>query len=185
MKQEVVKVIIKALKKMKLGANEEKVEKLITTPPSVDMGDYSFPCFSLCEDLKMSPNEAALEVRKNIGNIREVDFDDVQAVGGYVNFFLDRKNMARAVVYEAITQGKKYGRLKLGKRKKFVVEFSSPNIAKPFGIGHLRSTIIGNAIANMAEFVGYKPVRINYLGDWGTQFGKILCGYDNFGSEKR
>ena len=185
MSKEVAEIVQKALKKLKISLDTEEIEQLITTPPSVEMGDYSLPCFSFSEKLKMPPNEVALNIRKKIGNIREVDFDDIQVEGGYLNFILDRKDMARRLVYEAITKKAKFGKTNIGSRRKFVVEFSSPNIAKPFGIGHLRSTIIGNSIANIAEFVGYKPVRLNYLGDWGTKFGKILFGYDKFGSETR
>jgi len=184
-KKLVVKLLKKALEEKKVKIKEEEIEKYVETPPSIDLGDYAFPCFFLAEQLKQSPNQIALELREKIGNEPPVDFDDVQTQGAYVNFFLDRKNVARKVVWEAITQKKNFGKSKIGKNKKIVVEFSSPNIAKPFGIGHLRSTILGNALANIAEFVGYKAVRINYLGDWGTQFGKVIFGYKKFGSEKK
>ena len=163
----------------------EDVEQRLEIPPKVDMGDFSFPVFFLRDKTKMLADELAIKLREEIGNIPETDFDDVQTAGGYVNFFLDRKNMARKVVWEAITQKAKYGKSKLGARKKVVVEFSSPNIAKPFGLHHLRSTIIGNSIANMAKFLGYKPIKINYLGDWGTQFGKLIYAFDQWGNEDK
>lgn len=185
MKEVVVNILKKALREIGVKLKEEEIEKTIEIPPSVDMGDYSFPCFFMADYLKKSPNEIALELREKIGNIPETDLDDVQSAGPYVNFFIDRKNMARQVVWEAITKKQNYGKSKIGAKQKIAIDLSHPNIAKPFGVGHLRSTIIGNAIANMAEFLGYKPVRLNYLGDWGTQFGKVLFGYEEFGNEKQ
>jgi arginyl-tRNA synthetase len=185
MKKLVVDVLEKALKKKGLKISREEIGEKISVPPSLGMGDYAFPCFFLAEKLKDNPHEIALELRDEIKTPKATDFDDIQTVGPYINFFIDRKNLARKVVWDTISQKKEYGAEKIGRGKKLVIEFSSPNIAKPFGIGHLRSTIIGNSIANIAEFIGYKVVRINYLGDWGSQFGKVLFGYDKFGNEKR
>lgn len=185
MKKQVAEIIRKALKNMDVSLKLEDIEARLDTPPTVDMGDFSFPVFFLRDETKMLPDELAIKLRTEIGNISETDFDDVQTVGGYVNFFLDRKNMARKVVWEAITQKDKFGKSKIGAKKKIIVECSSPNIAKSFGIGHLRSTIIGNSISNIAEFLGYKPVKINYLGDWGTQFGKLIFAFDKWGDEDK
>ena len=184
MKKEVVKLLKKPLEELKADLTDEQISRIVETPPSPEMGDYSFPCFSLAEKLKMSPHEIALEVREKIRDFPETDFDDVQTQGPYVNFFVNRKGFARQVVWDIITQKKNFGKSNIGNGKKAVVEFSSPNIAKPFGIGHLRSTIIGNSLANILEFTGYKSVRINYLGAWGTQFGRLLAGYHKFGKEK-
>ncbi len=185
MKEAVIKLLKKALKEKKIKLKDEEIERLIESPPSPHMGDYAFPCFFLAERLKQEPHQIALELRGEIGDPSATDFDDVQTKGGYINFFLDRKNLARKVIFESITNKAKFGRGDIGKRKKVVVEFSSPNVAKPFGIGHLRSTIIGNALANICEFEGFKVIRLNYPGDWGTQFGKLLLGYEKFGSEKK
>ncbi len=185
MKALVIKVLKKALKKEKIELKDEEINNLLEVPPNQEMGDYAFPCFFLADKLKQTPNQIALQIRSNIGNHPIMDFNDIQTSGPYINFFLNRKNLARKTVWEILTQKEKYGKTNLGKRKKIVVEFSSPNIAKPFGIGHLRSTIIGNAIANICEFEGFKAVRINYLGDWGTQFGKLMFGYKKFGNEKK
>ncbi len=185
MKELVIKVLKKALKKEKIELKDEEISNLLEMPPNQDMGDYAFPCFFLADKLKQAPNQIALQIRSNIGNHPIMDFDDIQTSGAYINFFISRKNLARKTVWEILTQKEKYGKTNLGKRKKIVVEFSSPNIAKPFGIGHLRSTIIGNAIANICEFEGFNAVRINYLGDWGTQFGKLMFGYKKFGNEKK
>ena len=158
---------------------------LLEIPPSPEMGDYAFPCFSFANQLKMSPHEIALAVREKIGNPPLNKFEDIQVSGSYVNFFLDRKDLARQLIWKTLNQKENFGKSKIGKQKKIVVEFSAPNIAKPFGIGHLRSTIIGNSIANISEFVGFKTVRLNYLGDWGSQFGKLILGYEKFGNEKK
>ena len=184
MKKEIVKLLKKPLKDLKVDLKDEQIEKIIEIPPSPGMGDYSFPCFFLADRMKMSPHEIALEIREKIGDFPETEFEDVETDGPYVNFFVNRKSLARQVVWDVITQKKKYGESKEGQGKKVIVEFSSPNIAKPFGIGHLRSTIIGNSLANIFEFSGYKVTKINYPGDWGTQFGRLLAGYQKFGKEK-
>ena len=185
MKEAVVKVLKKALKKQKINLKDKEIEDVIEIPPSSEMGDFSFPCFFLAGQLKQNPVQIALELREKIGNHPVMEFEDIQTSGAYINFFLNRKDLARKTVWEILTQKAKYGQMNFGKKKKILVEFSSPNLAKPFGIGHLRSTIIGNSIANICEFEGFKAVRINYLGDWGTQFGKLLLGYEKFGSEKK
>lgn len=185
MRKMVVKILKKALKEKKIDFTDEQIEKLVEIPPNSDMGDYSFPCFSLSEKLKDDPSEIAIEIREKIGNPPTMDFEDIQTKGPYINFFVNRKSLARQVVWNAITQKKNFGKTGIGKGRKIIVEFSSPNIAKPFGIGHLRSTIIGNSLANIFEFQDAKVIRINYLGDWGTQFGKLLFAYEKFGSEKK
>lgn len=186
MKEAIVKVLKKALDEAGVPLKKQEIENLIETPSSAEFGDYSFPCFVLTGKLKDEPHEIALEIREKIGNdFPETDFEDIQTKGPYINFFVNRKSLARQVVWDVITKKKNFGKTNLGNGKKAVVEFSSPNIAKPFSIGHLRSTIIGNSIANILEFQGHRIARINYLGDWGTQFGKLLFGYKKFGSEKR
>ena len=184
MKEVVVKVLKKALKEKKVDLTTEQIERLVEIPPSAEMGDYSFPCFFLSEKLKDNPSQIALEIREKIGNLSETDFEDIQTKGPYINFFVNRKSFARQVVWDVITRKKDFGKTETGKGKRIIVEFSSPNIAKPFGIGHLRSTIIGNSLANIFEFQGFKVTRLNYLGDWGTQFGRLLFAYEKYGSEK-
>ncbi|MEK6913032.1 MAG: arginine--tRNA ligase [Nanoarchaeota archaeon] len=185
MKEVVVKVLKKALKEKKVDLTTEQIERLVEIPPSAEMGDYSFPCFFLSEKLKDNPSQIALEIREKIGNLSETDFEDIQTKGPYINFFVNRKSFARQVVWDVITRKKDFGKTETGKGKRIIVEFSSPNIAKPFGIGHLRSTIIGNSLANIFEFQGFKVTRLNYLGDWGTQFGRLLFAYEKYGSEKK
>lgn len=185
MKEVIVKLLKKALNEKEVSMSKKEIENMIEIPPNSDFGDYAFPCFSLSSQLKDNPSQIAIEIREKIGNVPETDFEDVQTQGPYINFFVNRKSLARQVVWDAIMKKKNYGKSDVGKNKKVVVEFSSPNIAKPFGIGHLRSTIIGNSISKILEFQGYKTVKINYFGDWGTQFGKLLFAYDKWGSEKK
>ena len=185
MKEFVIKVLKKALKEKGVKLRDDEISKVLETPPSYEMGDYAFPCFFLSKKLNEEPNEIALELREEIGNHPISDFDDIQTSGAYINFFLNRKEIARKAVWEIINQKEKFGKINVGKNKKVVMDYSHPNIGKPFGIGHLRSTIIGNSIANIYDFMGFKTIRINYLGDWGTQFGKLLLGYEKFGNEKK
>ncbi len=185
MKKLVVKLLKKALKEKRVKLKDEEIERLLEVPPTADMGDYAFPCFFLAEKLKEEPNQIALEIREKIGNPPVMDFEDIQTAGPYVNFFFNRKTLAKKLVWEVINQKKDFGKSKIGDKKKIVVEFSAPNIAKPFGIGHLRSTIIGNSIANICEFQGFKVIRLNYFGDWGAQFGRLLVGYKKFGDETK
>lgn len=184
MKKEVIKILKKPLKELKIYLSDSEIEKLIEIPPSSEMGDYSFPCFSFAEKMKMDPHEIALEIREKIGDFPETEFDEIDTDGPYVNFFVNQGGLARETVWNIISQKKKFGRIDAGKGKKAVVEFSSPNIAKPFGIGHLRSTIIGNSLANILEFSGYKVVRLNYPADWGTQMGKLIFGFQKWGKER-
>ena len=124
MKKEVVNLLKKPLKDLKVVLTSEQIEKTIESPPSPDMGDYAFPCFFLAEKLKMSPHEIALEVREKIGDFPETEFYDIQVDGPYVNFFVNRKSLARQVVWDIITQKKNYGRANIGNKKKAIVEFS-------------------------------------------------------------
>lgn len=162
--------------------SEKEVYSLIEVPPSPQLGDYSFPCFSLAKSFKKSPIEIASELSKKI---QSKEFEKIESAGPYINFFVDRDKIAKDILGKILKEKEKYGSSKFGKGKKIVIDMSSPNIAKPFGIGHLRSTIIGNSIANISKFQGYAPVKINYLGDWGTQFGKMIVGYKKKGNEKK
>lgn len=185
MKKAVITVLKKALKEEGVDLKEEEIEKIIEIPLSSETGDYAFPCFFLSDRLELDPHDIAVEIREKIGEPPATEFEDIRVDGAYLNFFVNRKSLARQVVWDIITKKKKYGETNIGGKKRVIVEFSSPNIAKPFGIGHLRSTIIGNSISNILEFTGHRVTRINYLGDWGTQFGKLLFGYKKFGSEKK
>ena len=172
-------LIIESLSKH-LPINKEEITKLIEIPPSQELGDYSFPCFFLSKQLKKSPNEIALELSKKIKN---ENFEKIEGKGPYLNFFINKIKLAEFLISKIKKEKDSYGSSKDGKGKNIVIEMSSPNIAKPFGIGHLRSTVIGNSISEIAKFLGYKVIKINYLGDWGTPFGKLIAGYKKYGKE--
>jgi len=164
------------------GFDAEKVYGMLEIPPNPAMGDLAFPCFQLAKALRKAPPQIAQEVAAQFSGtpVREV-----QAVGPYVNLFLDQETVARKVIGTILAQGSAYGSRDVGGGRQVPIDLSSPNIAKPFSMGHLRSTVIGNAIANIMEKHGYKPVRINHLGDWGTQFGKLIVAYKKWGDEAK
>ncbi len=167
-----------------LKLNPQEIENYIEIPPESLMGDFAFPCFFLASKLRKNPNEISLKIKEEIKKFPK-EISEIKIAGAYLNFFINKKILAVNLINEILREKEKYGSDTLGKGKKVIVEFSSPNIAKPFGIGHLRSTIIGNAIANLYNFKGYGVIRINYLGDWGTQFGKLIAGYKKYGDESK
>ncbi|MEK6898524.1 MAG: arginine--tRNA ligase [Nanoarchaeota archaeon] len=173
-------IVVKLLKKV--VKDELDIEELIEKPKDDSLGDYAFPCFALAKFMKKNPVEIAKELASKI--IKTEEIEKVQASGPYVNFFVSRKMLASGTILEVKKKRDKYGSSKIGAEKVVVIDMSSPNIAKPFGIGHLRSTIIGNSIAKTLSFSGYKVKKLNYLGDWGTPFGKIIAGYKEFGNSK-
>lgn len=160
----------------------DNVYNMLETPPNPAMGDVAFPCFQLAKALRKAPPMIAAELAEQISG---APLKEVKAVGPYVNLFLDQEIVAQQVIRTVLSQGKAYGDSDLGKGRNVPIDLSSPNIAKPFSMGHLRSTVIGNAIANIMEKQGYKPVRINHLGDWGTQFGKLIVAYKLWGDEEK
>ncbi len=184
MKELVIKVLKKALKKEKVELNDEEINNLLEVPPSPDMGDYAFPCFSFVDKLKQAPNQIALQIRSNIGNPPVMDFDDIQTAGPYINFFLNRKNLARKTVWEILTQKDKYGKINLGKRKHTMVEFAQPNTNKPLHLGHLRNISIGESVSRILEFNGEKVVRANINNDRGIHICKSMLAYQKWGKDK-
>ena len=150
-----------------------KQDIVLEIPPDPKMGDLALPCFQFSKILKQSPNQIAKDLEKKL----KKKFN-VKVMGPYINFFVDHVKLAKTTINNIIKQKEKYGKFKK-KNKKIVIDYSSPNIAKPFGIGHLRSTIIGNSLYNILTFNGYKCIRVNHLGDWGTQFGKLILAYKN------
>ncbi|MCF6139373.1 arginine--tRNA ligase [Pseudalkalibacillus berkeleyi] len=160
--------------------SEEDLKKSLEVPPNREMGDLAFPCFILAKHLKQSPVQIAKELE---GKLSSSDvFDRVEATGPYLNLFLPKRKLTEQVISEILVDGEQYGSVKASGHQ-IPIDLSSPNIAKPFSMGHLRSTVIGNAVANLAEKNGYKPIRINHLGDWGTQFGKLMTAYEKWGNE--
>jgi len=164
------------------GAEESVISSVIETPPTPDLGDLAFPCFSLAKIMRKAPPVIAKELEEKLNDISGVD--KVNAVGGYLNFFFDRGMFANETLANVKDKGDNYGESDLGKDKTVLVEFSSPNIAKPFHIGHLFSTAVGNSVEKIYKKLGYNTVKINHLGDWGTQFGKLISAYKRWGDKE-
>ena len=174
--------VAQALKSKIEDLTLEEIVELIEIPPNSDMGDYAFPCFKLAKVFRKAPNMIASDLAENIA--AEGTISKVEPAGGYVNFFVNKSQLAKTVINDVLTKGKKYGHSDLGKDKTVVIDFSSPNIAKPFHIGHIRTTVIGNALYKIYDSQGYETVRVNHLGDYGTQFGKLIVAFKLWGSKE-
>lgn len=162
--------------------SKEELANYIEKPKNSEMGDYAFPCFKLAKELKKAPAIIAEELKNNM-DIDKNLIEKVEIVGGYLNFYINKESLAREVIKEFDLKKEKYGSSNEGENKNVVIDYSSPNIAKPFHIGHLRSTVIGQSLYNIYKFLGYNSIGINHLGDWGTQFGKLIEGYKRLGKE--
>ena len=159
----------------------ETIEKLIEIPPKPEMGDYAFPCFQLAKVMRKAPNMIAEELKDKING---EGYEKIVNLGPYLNFFVDKASFAKDIISKVLEEKDNYGASKIGEGKNVVVEYSSPNIAKPFHVGHLFTTVIGNALYKMLSFEGYNCERINHLGDWGTQFGKLISAYRRWVDEE-
>lgn len=164
------------------GLTVEELQNMIEVPADSKMGDYAFPCFKLAKVLRKAPPMIAKGIAEQIAE--DLMFEKVEQVNAYVNMFLSRDVYVKDTVTEVIEKGDDFGRSEMGEGKKVIVEYSSPNIAKPFHIGHIRSTVIGNSIYKIYDFLGYDTMRINHLGDYGTQFGKMICAYRRWGNKE-
>lgn len=160
----------------------EEIIALIEVPPNKEMGDFAFPCFKLAKVFRKAPNMIAAELSEKIEAKGVIS--NVTPLGGYINFFVNKSQLAETVIKEVLTKKEKYGHSDLGKDKTIVIDFSSPNIAKPFHIGHIRTTVIGNALYKIYDSQGYNLVRVNHLGDYGTQFGKLIVAFKLWGSKE-
>ncbi len=161
----------------------EEIEGMLEVPPRADMGDYAFPCFTLAKSMKKSPAKIASEIAVSLEVPALVK--EVRATGPYLNFFVDRAEFTKRTLTPAIERGADCGKSESGKGKTVVIDFSSPNIAKPFGIGHLRSTVIGGALYRLFETLGYRVVGVNHLGDWGTQIGKMMAAFRRWEDDEK
>lgn len=159
----------------------DEIINLIEQPKFDKQGDLAFPCFTLAKEMKKSPAKIAEELAARISNPL---FEKIVAEGPYVNCFYNKTVVSLEVLKDILHKQGDYGTSAIGQTKTVTLDFSSPNIAKPFSMGHLRSTVIGNSLANLSEKCGYKAVRINHLGDWGTQFGKLITAYKLWGNEQ-
>lgn len=179
LKEEVVGLIEKEIDDI---LEKEEIEKLVEIPPDSEMGDYAFPCFRLSKALKKSPNLISQELAEKIEKNSYIE--KVESLGPYLNFFIDKEKLTEIVLNEVKEKKERYGSSDMGKGKTVIVEYSSPNIAKPFHIGHIRTTIIGHALYDIYKYLGYNAVAINHLGDYGTQFGKLIVAYKKWGDRK-
>lgn len=153
---------------------KEELNNLIEVPPSVELGDYSFPCFVLSKKEKKSANQIAEHFAKQLQNKLPKEFERITHSGPYLNFFINKDILAE----EIIKINSNYGKTNLGKKRKICIDFSAPNIGKPMHIGHIRSTIIGDSLMRIYDFLGYEPIGINYLGDIGLHIGKLIVAYE-------
>lgn len=169
----------KIAKEVELDKNE--IEEYIEVPPNEEMGDYAFPCFKLAKALRKAPPAIAEELKEKITT--DENIEKIEIAGGYLNFYVNKEVLTETVLKEISEKRENYGADNSGKGKTVIVEYSSPNIAKPFHIGHLRTTIIGNSLYKTYKFMGYNTIGMNHLGDYGTQFGKLIEGYKRWGSE--
>jgi len=167
-KQKIISMLSK-----ETGLRAEDLKELIEIPPNSEIGDYAFPCFVLSKKMKKSPVEIAEKLAKKF-KILPKEVTEVRAVGPYINFFINKKELAKAI----IRVNANYGRENLGKKKKIVIDFSAPNIGKPMHIGHIRSTILGDSLMRIYDFLGYNVIGINYLGDVGLHIGKLIVAYE-------
>ena len=172
-KHEIVRLLAK-----EVSLGQEEISALIAVPPDHKLGDYAFPCFRLGKN----PKEEAEKLKKKLKLPKS--FSKVEVSGPYLNFFVNNHFLTEETLTKIYAEKKNYGRNNLGKGKVIVIDFSSPNIAKPFGIGHLRSTVIGSCLYKVHHFLGYKLIGVNHLGDLGTQFGKLIVAFNKWGKEK-
>ena len=166
----------------KLELTKDDIKEYIEIPKDTKMGDYALPCFKLAKEMKKSPVIIANEIKEKI-EMPNKYISKIEAVNGFLNIFINNEMLIENVLDEMESKKENYGSSNIGNGKNIIVEYSSPNIAKPFHVGHLRTTVIGRALYNMYKFLGYNTIGINHLGDWGTQFGKLIEGYKRFGNE--
>lgn len=175
-------IIAKKLEELDLGLSYDEIYDLIEIPPQDDMGDYSFPCFSLAKIKRQNPAQIASELKDQIGELET--FEKVETLNAYINFYSDKAFIQNQVLNEVLKEKENYGKKQIGTGKNVTIDFSAPNIAKPFHIGHIRSTVIGDAIRNIYKALGYNTIGINYIGDYGTQFGVMIAAYKLWGDKK-
>ena len=164
------------------GVSAEEVASALAVPPDPKMGDYALPCFKFAKVLRKSPVAIAAELASSIAPDDVIS--SVEAVNGYLNFKINKGGLARETLERIAAEGEKYGSSDMGRGKTVCIDYSSVNIAKPFHIGHLSTTVLGSALYKIFNFLGYRAVGINHLGDYGTQFGKLICAYKRWGNRE-
>ncbi|WP_019131632.1 arginine--tRNA ligase [Peptoniphilus obesi] len=180
-KDEIIKILDQKLNEDKEVMTKEEISNAIEVPPTSDMGDYAFPVFSLAKVYRKNPNLISKEIAESI---KSDYFEKVESKSAYINFFINKEKLAQTVIDEVITKGEEFGKEDVGQNKNVVIEYSSPNIAKPFHIGHIRSTVIGDSIKRIYKFLGYNTISYNHLGDYGTQFGMLIVAIKKWGNRE-
>lgn len=164
-----------------IDMDASQIEKLIEIPPQPEMGDFAFPCFQLSKVLRKAPQMIASDL---VEKLDKEGFENITVSGPYVNFFVDKSVLCKNVIEKVLEEGDNYGSSSVGQGEVITMDYSSPNIAKPFHVGHLFTTVLGNSLYKTYISQGYKPVAINHLGDWGTQFGKLISAFKRWGDEE-
>lgn len=165
-----------------VNITKEEISDIVEVPANTQNGDFAFPCFKFAKELRKSPNAIALEISEKLQNI---DFiEKIEVVNAYINFYINKSIFVKEILTKIKNEKENFGSNEIGKGKTIVIDYSSPNIAKPFHIGHLRSTVIGNSLYKIYTKLGYNCIGINHLGDWGTQFGKLIVAYKNWGDKE-
>ena len=177
-KEEIAKLIAQQIEGLELA----EIQDMIEVPQDHKMGDYAFPCFKLAKTLRKAPPLIAQGIAEAIKDAEL--FEKVEQVNAYVNMFISKEAFVKVTMEEVMAKGDDFGKTNVGENKPVIVEYSSPNIAKPFHIGHIRSTVIGNSLYKIYDAMGYDVIRINHLGDYGTQFGKMICAYRHWGNKE-
>ena len=177
-KEEIAKLIAAEVTELELS----DIQSMIEIPQDSKMGDYAFPCFKLAKIMRKAPPLIAKNIAEKIAD--NAMFERVEQINAYVNMFISKEEFVKDVVEDVLERGEDFGKSNVGEARTVIVEFSSPNIAKPFHIGHIRSTVIGNSIYKIYDALGYNVIRINHLGDYGTQFGKMICAYRHWGRKE-
>ncbi|MFO7295248.1 MAG: arginine--tRNA ligase [Clostridia bacterium] len=175
-------IIAQAIHKQLPELNHEQIYDMLEYPPNPEMGDIALPCFKLSKILRKPPMHIAQELASNITNMEFID--RVEPVSGYLNFFFNKPLFIEQTLKCILEERERYGSKPIGQGKTIVIDYSAPNIAKPFHVGHLRSTVIGNSLRKIFEFMGYRCIGVNHLGDWGTQFGKLIVAYKLWGNKE-
>lgn len=165
-----------------IDLDKETIERLVENPPKPEMGDFAFPCFQLAKTMKKAPNMIAQDLKVQLGEVE--GFEKVEAFGPYINFFVAKSDFMKEIIEKILSEKEAYGNTNEGVGKNVIVEYCSANIAKPFHVGHLFTTMLGNSLYKIFNSQGYHAIGINHLGDWGTQFGKLIYAYNHWGDEK-
>jgi len=167
------KIVVERIK-AHVDLDIETIERLIEIPPRPEMGDFAFPCFQLSKVMRKSPNMIAEQLKSEIN---KEGFEKIESLGPYLNFFVEKGSFVKNTIEKILVEKDQYGASTVGEGKNVIVEYSSPNIAKNFHVGHLSTTVIGNALYKMFKFEGYNSIGVNHLGDWGTQYGRLITAY--------